>query len=196
MDYQTIAYKKTILVLNSTYEPLNRCSWKRARILVIKEKAHVVSSRTIRLKNYVRIPVSKKTPGKPTRSLILKRDGHTCQYCEYKGPNLTIDHIVPKSRGGQDTWQNLVTSCLECNNCKDNRTPEEWASALKRVFSKETVSVSALPFTWDSYQVGMMETRINSRGTTLVTKPKAPYSKMSVTIGASEVDEWRDYIYA
>lgn len=195
MDYKKIAFQKTILVLNATYEPINHTNWRRATILVLKDKAHVVSSRTIRLKNYVKIPTVKTVAGKPTRTLILKRDGHTCQYCEYNGPKLTLDHILPKSRGGQDTWHNLVTSCLECNNCKDNRTPEEWATALKKVFSKETTNMSPLPFTWSSYQVGMMEARVNGRGTTLSAKPKAPYSKMSVTINASEVEEWREYVY-
>lgn len=196
MDYKQIAYKKTILVLNSTYEPINQTSWRRARILVLKEKAHVVSSRTIRLKNYIKIPIRKQVVGKPTRTLILKRDNHTCQYCEYKGPKLTIDHILPKSRGGQDTWQNLVTSCLDCNNCKDNRTPEEWAMALKRVFDKETTNVSPLPFSWSNFQVGMLEERVRSQGTTLSVKPKAPFNKITVTISTSEVDEWRQYIYA
>lgn len=195
MEYQKIAYKKTILVLNASYEPLNHTSWKRARILVLKEKAHVVSSRTIRLKNYVRVPMTKMAAGKPTRALILKRDNHTCQYCDYKGPNLTIDHVLPKSRGGQDTWSNLVTSCLDCNNCKDNRTPEEWAVALKKVFDKETTNVAPLPFSWNSFQIGMLESRINSRGTTLVSKPKAPFNKISVTISTAEVDEWREYLY-
>lgn len=186
----------TILILNATYEPLHMTSWKRATILVLKEKAHIVSSRTIRLKNYVKVPQAKMVAGKPTRTLILKRDGHTCQYCDYKGPKLTIDHILPKSRGGQDTWSNLVTSCYECNNCKDNRTPEEWASALKKVLDKETTNVSPLPFSWDSFQVGMLEERIRTRGTTLAAKPKAPYNKITVTISTSEVDEWREYIYA
>jgi 5-methylcytosine-specific restriction endonuclease McrA len=120
----------TILLLNSTYEPLHMMNWKRATVLVLKNKAHVVSKRTIRLKNYVKIPTVKTLAGKPTRSLILKRDDHTCQYCEYKGQKLTLDHVIPKSRGGGDSWQNLVTSCLECNNCKDNRTPEEWAASF------------------------------------------------------------------
>lgn len=196
MDYKKIAYKKTILVLNATYEPLHQTSWKRARVLVFKEKAHVVSSRTIRLKNYVKVPQTKMVAGKPTRALILKRDNHTCQYCDYKGPNLTIDHILPKSRGGQDTWQNLVASCYDCNNCKDNRTPEEWATALKKVLDKETTNVSPLPFSWSSFQIGMLESRIRSRGTTLAAKPKAPYNKITVTISTSEVDEWREYIYS
>lgn len=185
----------TILLLNSTYEPLHMLSWKRATVLVLKNKAHVVSKRTIRLKNYVKVPQAKMAAGKPSRALILKRDRHTCQYCGYAGPNLTIDHVIPSSKGGQNTWQNLVTSCLECNNCKDNRTPEEWAAALKKVFAKETTNVSPLPFTWSAFQVGMMEARVNSRGTTLVGKPKAPYNKISVTISMSEVPEWREYVY-
>lgn len=194
-EYMKIAYKKTILVLNVSYEPVNHTSWKRARILVLKGKAYVISSRTIRLKNYIKIPQCKMVTSRPTRALILKRDGHTCQYCGYRGDKLTIDHVVPKSKGGGETWQNLVTSCLECNNCKDNRTPEQWANLLKRVFSKETLDVSSLPFTWSSFQIGMMESRINSKGTTLVSKPKIPFNKISVSISTSEVDEWRNYIY-
>lgn len=195
MECTKIAYRKTILVLNASYEPINQTSWKRARILVLKDKAHVISSRTIRLKNYVKLPVAKIAAGKPSRSLILKRDSHTCQYCEYKGPNLTLDHVLPKSRGGQDDWQNLVTSCLDCNNCKDNRTPEEWADALRPYFEGKVRSSSALPRTWDSYQRGMLESRILSRGTTLSVKPRAPFNKMSISISTSEVDEWRDYVY-
>lgn len=195
MEYKKIAYQKTILVLNASYEPLNHTSWRRARVLVLKDKAHVVSSRTIRLKNYVKVPQAKMLAGKPTRALILKRDNHTCQYCEYKGPNLTIDHVVPKSKGGQDTWQNLVTACYDCNNSKDNRTPEEWAAALKKVFGKETTNVAPLPFSWNSFQIGMLEARINARGTTLSSKPRAPFNKISVTISTAEVEEWREYLY-
>lgn len=196
MDCYAIAYKKTILVLNSSYEPLHQTSWKRARVLVIKNKAHVISSRTIRLKNYVKVPPSRLRVGKPTRALILKRDDHTCQYCDYKGPNLTIDHVVPRSKGGGETWQNLVASCLECNNCKDDRTPEEWADSLEAVFSKKSSNVSVLPRTWDSFQIGMMEARVMSRGTTLSAKPKAPHNKISVSIRSSEnVEEWGDYLY-
>jgi hypothetical protein len=114
----------------------------------------------------------------------------------YMGANLTLDHVLPKSRGGEDTWQNLVTSCLECNNCKDNRTPEEWAETLKPVFEKKAPNLSVMPITWDSFQVGMMETRVKHRGTTLINKPKAPFSKMTISIASSEVDEWRDYIYS
>lgn len=190
-----IAYRKTVLVLNSTYQPLNHVSWKRARILVIKGKAYVVSSRTIRLKTYIKIPPNRMVAGRPTRSLILKRDRHTCQYCGYRGDNLTIDHVRPKSRGGDESWQNLVTSCYECNNCKDNRTPEEWAADLRKTFSSETSNVSSLPFTWSSYQIGMMEARVKGQGTTLSCNPRVPHNKISVNISTSEVDEWRDYLF-
>ena len=195
MECLKVAYLKTILVLNASYEPLNHTSWKRARILVLKNKAHVISSRTIRLKSYVKVPKSKLAAGNPSRSLILKRDENTCQYCGYKGPNLTIDHVIPKSKGGKDTWQNLVASCLDCNNCKDNRTPEEWALELSKVFNKQTNNTSALPLSWDSYRIGMLEARVNARATTLADKPKAPYNKISVTISTSEVEEWREYLY-
>lgn len=191
-----IELRKTVLILNATYEPISLASGRRARILVLKDKAHVVSSRTVRLKKIVRLPRSKYQAGRPTREMILKRDKHTCQYCEYSGPNLTIDHILPKSRGGEDTYQNLVACCISCNNCKDNRTPEEWAVALKKVLDKETTNVSPLPFSWSSFQIGMLESRIRSRGTTLAAKPKAPYNKITVTISTSEVDEWREYIYS
>lgn len=185
----------TILLLNSTYEPLHLMNWKRATLLILKNKAHVVSSRTIRLKNYVKIPIRRASAGKPTRALILKRDNHICQYCEYRGPNLTLDHVVPKSRGGDDSWQNLVTSCLDCNNSKDNRTPEEWARDLKRVFNKETTNMSCLPYSWGNHQIEMLEARIDSKGTVLASKPKAPFNKITVAISTSNVPEWREYIY-
>lgn len=186
----------TILLLNSTYEPLTMLNWKRATILVFKSKAHVISSRTIRLKNYVKVPIRRVSSDKPARALILKRDNHTCQYCDYKGDKLTIDHVIPKSRGGSDTWQNLVTSCLECNNCKDDRTPEEWAEALKNVFNRKSSNVSVLPFSWNSFQIGMMEARVR-RGTTLASKPKAPFSKIAISIRSSEnVEEWGEYLYS
>jgi 5-methylcytosine-specific restriction endonuclease McrA len=121
---------KTVLVLNSSYEPLNLTPWKRALLLILKNKASVVSGRTVRLKEYVRIPQSRISLCKPSRTLVLRRDNHTCQYCgSYK--DLTIDHILPKSRGGKDEWPNLVTACIRCNNSKDNRTPEEWGKHLR-----------------------------------------------------------------
>lgn len=194
-DCLQVGINNTVLILNATYEPLTLSSGKRARILILKGKAHVVSNRTIRLNRVVKLPCSKYQAGKPTRTLILKRDKHTCQYCGYTGDKLTIDHLLPKSRGGEDTYQNLIAACLDCNNCKDNRTPEEWAAALKKIFKKETTNVSALPFSWNSYQIGMLEARVLSRGTTLAEKPRAPFNKITVTISTAEVAEWRDYVF-
>lgn len=195
MEKVPVKVGSTILLVNASYEPLHLMSWKRATILVLKGKAHAISQRTIRLKEYVKVPQPRMLSSKPTRNLILKRDKHTCQYCGYRGDKITVDHVVPKSKGGGETWQNLVASCLDCNNSKDNKTPEEWAVALKRIFSKETTNIAPLPFSWNSFQVGMLEERIRATGTTLVNKPKIPYNRISVTISTSEVEEWRDYLY-
>jgi len=76
----------------------------------------------IKLSNYIKIPFKSI---ELSRKNILRRDDHRCQYCGKKTTDLTIDHIIPKSRGGGDTWENLVTACVRCNNRKGNRTPEE-----------------------------------------------------------------------
>jgi 5-methylcytosine-specific restriction endonuclease McrA len=123
-----------VLVLNASYEPLNITSWRRAVVLLIKGKAEQLEHNVqyvysgfplpsvIRLRHYVRVPY-KEIP--LTRRNILERDRHTCQYCNYKGEQLTLDHVIPRSRGGGDTWENLVTACVRCNVKKGNRTPKE-----------------------------------------------------------------------
>ncbi len=123
-----------VLVLNASYEPLNITSWRRAVVLLIKGKAEQLENNgkylypefplptVIRLLYYVRIPY-KEIP--LTRRNILERDRHTCQYCSYKGEGLTLDHVLPRSRGGGDTWENLVAACVRCNVKKGNRTPKE-----------------------------------------------------------------------
>lgn len=125
-----------VLVLNSDYTPLNVTSIRRGFILVIKGKAEVlrqdaenivtsigefVRPLIIRLLSYVRF---KSKPVKLNRKRIFKRDNNECVYCGSKR-NLTIDHIMPRSRGGKNTWSNLVTCCSNCNLRKGNRTPEE-----------------------------------------------------------------------
>lgn len=82
----------------------------------------------IRLKRYISVPYQNIIL---TRRNILKRDGHKCAYCGRGDLPFTIDHIVPKSKGGEDTWENLVTACLPCNNKKGNRTPEEASMKLR-----------------------------------------------------------------
>jgi 5-methylcytosine-specific restriction endonuclease McrA len=129
-----------VLVLNASYEPLNITSWRRAVVLLIKGKAEQVEHNgkivyaelplptVIRLRHYVRVPY-KEIP--LTRRNILHRDGHSCQYCGYAGDDLTLDHVVPRSRGGGDSWENIVTACVRCNVKKGSRTPKE-ANMLPR----------------------------------------------------------------
>lgn len=150
-----IALDRSILVLNASYEPLNVCSGRRAIVLILKRKAQVLSRQVIRLLSYIRLPIKRINSKKPSRALILRRDDHRCQYCG-ADRNLTIDHVLPQSRGGGDTWDNLVACCYDCNNSKDNRTPEEWGvPLLKRPhapFSRLllTLNTSSVP-EWREY---------------------------------------------
>jgi 5-methylcytosine-specific restriction endonuclease McrA len=129
-----------VLLLNSSYEPLNICSWKRAVILLIKGKAVAVERNgkelgagyhlplVIRLLYYVKIPF-KDIP--LTRRNVMHRDNYACQYCPRRS-DLTIDHVMPRSRGGKDTWDNVVVACLRCNVTKGNKTPAEAGMVLKK----------------------------------------------------------------
>lgn len=129
-----------VLVLNASYEPLNITSWRRAVVLIIKGKAETVEHNglavyanfplptVIRLRHYVRIPY-KDIP--LTRRNLLYRDNHTCQYCGYAGDGLTLDHVVPRSRGGKEVWENMVSACVRCNVKKGNRTPKEARMPLR-----------------------------------------------------------------
>jgi len=131
MDHYLIQPHQTILVLNATYEPINFTDWKRAVVLLLKEKAQLLSSRVIRLVNYIKIPFYKIMTHKPSRSMIYERDDHTCQYCGAT-KHLTIDHVVPRSRGGQDTWENMVVACSKCNIKKANTPLEQTGMKLLR----------------------------------------------------------------
>lgn len=82
----------------------------------------------VRLNDYIKVPYKKIIL---TRRNILKRDGHKCGYCGRADLPLTIDHVIPKSKGGDDCWENLVAACLPCNNRKGNRSPEEAKLKLK-----------------------------------------------------------------
>ncbi|MBN2570923.1 MAG: HNH endonuclease [Ignavibacteriales bacterium] len=114
------------------------CNVKRAVALLFTGKAEVVSKNerrvihtisnqfswpnVIRLNNFIKIPYKRIIL---SRKNILKRDGHKCAYCGRGDLPLTLDHIIPKSRGGDDSWENLVSACLKCNNKKGDRTPHE-----------------------------------------------------------------------
>ncbi len=131
------------LVLNAGYEPLAVVSFKRALMLVINQKATVLAATdervvhsanrdfelpsVILLQRYVRIPGSRIIP--VSRRGVLRRDGHRCAYCG-RSAN-TIDHVQPKSKGGADSWENLVACCLKCNNKKSDKTLDELGWFLK-----------------------------------------------------------------
>ncbi|MCU1559038.1 MAG: endonuclease [Microbacteriaceae bacterium] len=131
------------LVLNAGFEPLAVVSFKRALVLVMNQKATIVAAdaehpvwgssgsydrpSVILLTRYVRIPNSRLIP--VSRRGVLRRDGQRCAYCG--GSANTIDHVLPRSRGGQDSWENLVACCLRCNNVKGDRTPSEMNWTLR-----------------------------------------------------------------
>lgn len=146
MDYLQIEPYKPVLCLNSDYNPIHITSWRRARILVIKNRAQLLSRGVIRLLNYIRLPFSRLMANKPTRNALFKRDNYECQYCGYKagtdgGNKLTIDHIHPKSLGGGDSWENWTTACLSCNLKKGNKSVKESNMVLR---SKPTTPLNKL----------------------------------------------------
>ncbi|WP_285727248.1 HNH endonuclease [Psychromicrobium xiongbiense] len=135
------------LVLNAGYEPLAVVTFRRALILVLAGKASILAEdeapvvaprktlsrpSVILLHRYIRLPYSIDTP--VSRRGVLRRDDHRCAYCG--GSASTIDHIQPKSRGGADSWENLVAACLRCNNLKSDHTPAEMGWRLRFVPSE------------------------------------------------------------
>jgi hypothetical protein len=120
-----------VLVLNASYEPIHITSWKRAIVLLLKEKAAMISDKVIRLVEFVKLPLSKMRIAKPSRAMIYARDQHKCQYCG-STRKLTIDHVMPRSRGGGDTWENMVVACSSCNTKKSDRLLEHTGMKLTR----------------------------------------------------------------
>ena len=136
-----------VLVLNASYEPLNITSWRRATVMLLKGKAEGLEHAddlmlrqgfrrpsVIRLRQFVRVPFR---PLPLTRRNLFHRDGHRCQYCGCGGGSsgsvrLSIDHVIPRSRGGAHCWDNVTTACLRCNVHKGNRTPREAGMVLVR----------------------------------------------------------------
>ena len=138
--------QKPVLVLNASYEPINVCAARRALVLVLKgvaateeTSAHPVHSsrRTMELPSVIRLLEYRRIPHQ-TRALsrknILMRDRYTCQYCHKMMPSseMTLDHVIPRSRAGESAWENLVACCHHCNNRKGNRTPDEAGMKLAR----------------------------------------------------------------
>lgn len=162
-----------VLVLNASYEPINVCTMRRATVLVLKARAEIIekgegalhSERlelarpcVIRLIRYVRIPrdVHRR---KITRKAVLARDAYTCQYCGRETGGLTVDHVIPRSRGGPSDWENIVASCAPCNRKKANLLPREVSMHPRRrprppgptVFIR--IASPSIPHAWQPYLV-------------------------------------------
>jgi 5-methylcytosine-specific restriction endonuclease McrA len=135
-----------VLVLNASYEPINICAARRALVLVLKgvamteeENGHYLHAQRIamRLPSVIRLLEYRRIPHQ-TRALsrknILLRDRNTCQYCAtvLASGELTLDHVVPRSRGGLSTWENLVACCHSCNRMKGNQLLVETSMKLLR----------------------------------------------------------------
>ena len=133
-----------VLVLNASYEPLNVCSLRRAHVLVYKGKAEVIEEldkplrsasdtyrwpHVIRLVHYVRVP--RLVQRKISRRALFARDGWRCVYCGSSGGRLTLDHVVPRSKGGESIWENVVTACAPCNLRKGDRSLEQAGMELR-----------------------------------------------------------------
>jgi 5-methylcytosine-specific restriction endonuclease McrA len=156
-----------VLVLNSDFTPINVTSVYKGFNLVNKGKAEILKSHEkpilaglqtfvrpliIRLFNYVKFRYHKL---KINRHRLFRRDDYQCVYCGSKR-NLTIDHIIPKSRGGHNSWTNLITCCSGCNKQKGDKTPEE--AGMKLLFKAYEPSIFSevinpnVEFVWDNFR--------------------------------------------
>jgi 5-methylcytosine-specific restriction endonuclease McrA len=159
-----------VLVLNATYEPINVCTVRRAVVLLLKSKAEVIEHAewklhsatstmerpvVIRLVTYVRIPRDTHRR-RITRRAVFARDDWTCQYCGSRS-NLTVDHVVPRSRGGGSSWDNIVASCAPCNRRKGNAPLRQSGMHLVRQPKAPHPSVfiavasPTIPIAWRAY---------------------------------------------
>lgn len=138
---------RRVLVLNASYEPLGVVAAKRAAQLLLEDKAEVISAypgefirsskrelpcpSVLRLLRYVDSPRFRKAY--LTRRAVLQRDDYTCAYCGEQKPlkDMTMDHILPRSRQGPNTWKNVIACCFACNQIKGDRTPEEMGWRLR-----------------------------------------------------------------
>lgn len=135
-----------VLLLNASHEPLAVVTGRRALVLVVAGKAECVLERpsatvirspsvsvavpaVVRLRRYVRVPYP--APPAVTRSGVLRRDGRRCVYCQARGE--TVDHVVPRSRGGTDSWENCVACCVRCNTRKADRLLDELGWSMSAV---------------------------------------------------------------
>ena len=160
---------RRVLVLNQSYDPIMVIGAKRAIILILSEKVDALENyrelihsayltlplpSVIKLKQYARI---RRKDIVLSRKNILKRDNHTCQYCGIRSVPMTIDHVIPRQRGGEDSWYNLVAACVICNMRKGNRTPRGSQMKLMKRARKPTMILHLQKFvkqfqcTWRPY---------------------------------------------
>jgi 5-methylcytosine-specific restriction endonuclease McrA len=156
------------LVLNTTYEPLCVVSARRAVVLILNQKADLVTDTgaamrserltvsipsIIRLRTFVRVPYRRRAA--LNRRAVFARDGSRCQYCA--APAESIDHVVPRSKGGEHVWENVVAACRACNTRKRARMLAETSMTLRRrpmaprELSWITVAVGRVPDDWEPY---------------------------------------------
>jgi len=156
------------LVLNASYEPLSVVSSRRATCLVLSDKADVLeedgdvfrsekmvfaSPSVIRLRYMVKVPFVRRAA--LSRRAIFARDDYRCQYCGERADS--IDHVVPRSKGGPHSWENVAAACRPCNLGKRDRTPDEAGMRLARPCRAPrstawvVVSISGVPETWRPY---------------------------------------------
>ncbi len=134
-----------VLVLNQNYEPLNVCHVRRAIVLLFNGKAETVengrghiytTTRLLDLPSVIRLFYMVKKPimrRKLTRREVFERDRYKCQYCGRQTRDLTLDHVMPRFRGGKHSWDNIVSACMTCNHRKAARTPQEAGMRLLHV---------------------------------------------------------------
>ena len=144
MTTATTALNSPVLVLNQNYQPLNVCNARRAFVLIARGKAELMANgrgyirsvkesfalpSVIRLQHMVKRPLVQR---RLSRRAVFHRDKFTCQYCSEQSRSLTLDHIIPRSRGGPHTWTNVVGACIPCNHRKAGQTPKEARMKLIR----------------------------------------------------------------
>ncbi|MGB2799771.1 MAG: HNH endonuclease [Dehalococcoidia bacterium] len=147
-----------VLVLNQNYEPLNVARARRAVVLLLRGKAELLENgagvihtinELIPLPSVIRLVYLVKRPRlqrKLTRHEVFRRDGYTCQYCGRHTKELTLDHVIPRYKGGKHVWENVVSACIPCNNRKAGCTPEEAGMRLIRQPSAPHVSGYFIPY--------------------------------------------------
>lgn len=156
------------LVLNASYQPLCVVPVRRALVLALKEKADVIHTNgqvfrsesleirapsVVKLRYFVKVPYRSRTS--LSRRAVFVRDGYRCQYCGRPAEN--VDHVIPRSKGGSHTWDNVVAACKPCNSRKENRSPSEAGLNLRRPPHRPsdsvwiTVAVDSVDPQWEPY---------------------------------------------